>query len=128
MCGIWLEDVCEVWCETPRYARKQHRCFCCNGSILRGEQYIVHFSVYDGRPTSEKMCFECDKAQREFANAHDGIRHVPSAFLEVLFECYNEEIRSAWTDQDRRWRSLMAGMLLRERARKSSERLSRVPR
>jgi hypothetical protein len=116
MCDVSIDDVCEVWRQTPRTARKEHRCRTCHGRILPGERYIVHFAVYDGDPCSEKMCGPCDAAAAEFAAHHDGTRFVPSATMETLRDCYMEENRDGWTDQDRRWRSLVAGMLVRGRA------------
>ena len=42
-------------------ARKEHQCFCCGGSILKGETYIRRTGVDDGIMTM-KMHPECEKA------------------------------------------------------------------
>ena len=58
MCDLDLEP-CEIWNEKKRKAQKSHECDCCGRMIRPGEIYLVHFSVYDGDTTSEKVCAEC---------------------------------------------------------------------
>lgn len=42
----------------------------------------------------------------------------PSYFPEALADCFGEEGREFWTDDDRHWRSALAGIKRRGRASK----------
>jgi len=101
MCDIDDDDGehSSVWCETPRKARKSHTCDCCGGFVSPGEKYLVHFSVYDGSPTSEKICGLCDAARDAFAKLHGGMSGSPGYFTEMLHDCIaegDEESEKLW--------------------------------
>ena len=44
-----------------RKAMRDHVCYECRGFIKRGEHYHYHSGVWEGRPYSYKICFECDE-------------------------------------------------------------------
>ncbi len=90
MCFVDLEP-CEVWRETERKARKPHRCSCCRGTIPAGDEYLVHFSVFQGDATSEKMCLPCRDDRKAFADAHEGTLCTPSFLREMVAECVSED-------------------------------------
>lgn len=58
MC-FWYDDTCEVWNETWRKARKEHRCDECAGAILPGERYLSYRWICQGEPGSFKECAKC---------------------------------------------------------------------
>lgn len=107
MCSLDLETA-TVWRETPRVARRPHRCDCCGKRIAPGKQYLEHFSVIGGSPVREAMCAPCDSARDDFASAH-GQSPNPSYFAEVLSECVVGEDRSS------PWRTMLAALLWRQR-------------
>lgn len=85
MCSIDLEP-CDLWRETPRIARKPHRCSACGAAIHPGTAYLDHFSLFEGVSSSESACFTCWLAREEFADAH-GQRFPPSALADLLADC-----------------------------------------
>ena len=125
MCSIDLEP-CSLWDEREVRARKRHVCDCCHGLIEPGTIYVKHFSICDGDPTSEKCCAECKAARVEFADADGHMMATPSYSLEMLRECVAEAFREDWTDEDKRWRVLLAGMYKRRRAARMAERKARA--
>lgn len=106
MCFVDL-DPCELWTEYERKARKPHKCACCYGTIKAGEFYLVHFSVFEGSPTSEKMCLPCKADRAEFAAAHGGMMHTPSWVETGVRNCIGEG------DNDEQWRALLDRILAR---------------
>lgn len=135
MCSISGLERSQVWSETERRARKAHDCDCCGGRIKPGETYIKHFSVYDGIATSEKVCMPCHEARDEFCLKHNFVG-IPSRFGFDLQDCVGEathriydketrrwrKSREFWRDDDRRWRSILAGMIRRDRAARRDDR------
>ena len=99
MCDIYLEP-CEVWVETHRKARKEHECSCCFRKIVRGETYLIHFDVFEGRANSRKMCQQCEADRKEFADDHDSLLCDPSYFPEMLGNCIGD-------DGDDKWRLML---------------------
>lgn len=85
MCGLDLE-YCEVFDETKRKARKDHKCDCCGGSIVRGSTYLKHFSVFDGDITSEKICAACFEDREMFAKEHNHMKPTPGYTRELIRE------------------------------------------
>ena len=103
-----------AWSETPRKARKEHRCDACGVTIAVGEPYLVHSHVGEGTAETEKACFACWWARKVFSSAH-GVTYAPSYLKTSLMECID-------LDGDREWRPLLAGVLRRERrARRAKE-------
>jgi len=99
MCFVDLEP-CSVWQEDHvKKSRKEHRCQCCRGVIAKGSSYVRHFSVFEGDPTSEKMCGECEADRGIFSEAHDSQLCVPSYFPHLLADCIadgDEESEKTW--------------------------------
>jgi hypothetical protein len=93
MCYVDLEP-CEVWEERHRKARRQHRCSCCRRAIQPGEQYLVHFSVFEGNAETQKCCAECERDRQTFADAHGGTLCQPSFLPEMLGNCIGDEPES----------------------------------
>jgi hypothetical protein len=93
----YMEEV-TLWREDWRTARKGHRCSACRGPVAPGERYVVHFSVFDGSAASEKICGLCYADRGEFAQDHESLIPVPSAFLDALVECVDEgpEEKARW--------------------------------
>lgn len=106
MCYIDLEP-CEVWNEAARKARKEHKCACCERTIRKGETYLVHFSVFEGDATSEKMCDECDTDRVTFGDNHGGVRGSPGYFKVMLADCIAE-------DGEERWKEMMDSIKARK--------------
>ena len=82
----------------------------------------MHFSICGGDVTSEKCCAPCKAARVEFADADGHMMATPSYSLELLRECVSEAFREDWTDNDRRWRVLLAGMKRRRWAALRAQR------
>lgn len=96
MCTVELET-CDLWSETTRRARKAHRCSCCRQAIQSGQTYLVHFSVFEGEITAEKMCGRCEAFRAEFAAAHgDELIPTPSYFPQMLADCIADGERARW--------------------------------
>lgn len=100
MCFVDL-DPCEVWQERDRKARKEHKCSCCHRTIKPGEMYLVHFSVFEGNPESQKCCKECEADRAEFAKAHDGTLCTPHHLPEMVRSCIGEG------DDDAAWEAML---------------------
>lgn len=114
MCSIDLEP-CEVWSETKRTARKLHTCDCCGGLIRPGRVYVVHFSMFHGEKTSEKMCASCLAVAEAFQADH-GQRSVPSSMRELLYECVSDG-----DPESKRWQLHLLNMDKRLATRKRAE-------
>ena len=63
-------------CEN-RKARKEHRCYECNGVIRAGETYTYHHGILDGSGCSFKVCQDCqylrDWFERRTVYPEDGV-------------------------------------------------------
>jgi hypothetical protein len=97
MCELELEP-CEVWRETYRTARKEHRCSSCGGPIRGGEKYRDHFSIFEGHRTSQRACATCAADMDAFGKEH-GTWPIPSHLAETLQECIadgDEESERVW--------------------------------
>lgn len=92
MCELDTGDYCQVWTESHRKARKPHRCDCCRGETIKpGDTYLVHFNIYEGCITSEKMCAGCEADREVFAKEHGNRHPVPSSVTDYLSECIDED-------------------------------------
>ncbi len=89
MCSLDLEP-CDVWHEEHVTARKEHKCDCCGGPILPGQQYLKHFDKFDGEITSEKMCLACEADREDFARHHEGSMANPGYTKELVIECMSD--------------------------------------
>lgn len=90
MCYIDTDSYSEVWNEKEQKARKNHKCDCCNGPILKGEKYIRHFSIFDGQVTSEKCCESCQYDRSDFSKHHEHWTPSPGCTKELVHECLME--------------------------------------
>ena len=95
MCDLGDQDCATLWKVTHPKARVGHRCDCCRRTIVKGENYALTSSLYDGSWQSEKACAECATVINAFGEEH---RFFPSAstFVEYLEECVIGEEESAW--------------------------------
>lgn len=98
MCSIDYEP-CQAWSETPRTARKAHRCSSCCQTIAAGEAYLNLGYVFDGSGGTEKVCFPCWWVWEIFGSAH-GQKPMPSNLDEAIQECIG--------DGDDDWRGELA--------------------
>jgi hypothetical protein len=96
MCEIDIDGYVDVWRETKRKARKEHRCSCCHSVIRCGEEYIDHFDVFEGMVNRSKLCMLCDVDRQAFARAHGGILPNPAGFDHDLEQCVEED---EWYDE-----------------------------
>lgn len=115
MCFVDLEP-CEVWEERHRKARKVHRCSCCGRAISPGERYLVHFSVFQGDPTSEKCCAACEADRQKFADAHGGTLCTPGWLPNMLRSCIGED-----PDSEETWAPMLKSIRSRARGEASPE-------
>jgi hypothetical protein len=111
MCQLDLEAA-PVWRETPRRARKPHRCSACLTVIVVGEPHLEHFSVF-GDANYERLCFACWLVREEFRLAHH-TSALPSTLRDRLDECVAEECRES--EGGARWAELVAQLRERRRA------------
>ncbi len=54
------DEVADVWRDTRRRARKEHRCSACGDTIRRGDHYIDHLSIHRGVLDSCNRCMRCE--------------------------------------------------------------------
>lgn len=54
------EEYVDVWDETVRRARKEHRCDACRETIRRGDLYHRTATLYDGAWDSTNRCARCE--------------------------------------------------------------------
>lgn len=66
------------------------------------DEYVNHFSVYDGRPYSEKKCMKCNRDMERFAKAHNVGWFTPSGWLEFVELCIDDD----GEDADPRWKMM----------------------
>jgi hypothetical protein len=120
MCEMWNDgDSPTVWKETPRTARKEHRCDSCRGIIRSGKLYFVHFSLYDGRTYSEKCCSPCQEARREFAMEPGHLLPMPGSFTEALDECVTDQ--ESTPAERKKWKGVLRNIERRGKRAKASE-------
>ena len=105
MCEIEFDGYFSVYREQTRKARKDHKCDCCHRVIKAGESYLSHFSVFEGKPCSEKMCADCENDRGDFFHEHGGGVTAPSSFLHYLYECVSEEPEPQWVAMKERIKS-----------------------
>lgn len=111
MCELYDDgDRPSVWSEKWRTARKSHQCSCCSQPIAAGTRYLVHFHVYEGETTTEKMCAWCEAWRAEFAAAPGHYTPVPSDFEATLDSCIDEG-----DEESRRWEHALVALQARKR-------------
>lgn len=108
MCEISFDGTCEIWREKKVRARKDHKCSSCGSMIRIGENYVKHFSVYEGEPTMEKCCMLCEGSRAAFEEEHN-VYITPSYLTEMLSEC----IDSGDSEDPKRWQSMLDSILAR---------------
>jgi hypothetical protein len=64
-------EPCEVWRETKRRARKEHKCSACKETIERTHFYIEHFSLFDGDIDTLKRCIRCETIYQHLRDISD---------------------------------------------------------
>lgn len=115
MCSLDLEP-CDVWEEEPRimsrahFKGRPHECDGCGSIIKRGDPYLAHSNLFEGKWSREKMCFACWWSLEVFAEAH-GQRFAPSMLWGQLQDCIGEN-----DDPLDEWRPHLAALKKRFRA------------
>lgn len=66
MCD-YIDGRCDVWNETIRKARREHKCSECFRPILVGATYMDVRSLYDGRWNTARAHVECVKLRKHIA-------------------------------------------------------------
>lgn len=113
MCDMDFDgDRPDVWRETFRKARKEHKCGCCSRTIAFGERYLVHFMAYDGMTWDDKMCSECATDRAKFAKEPGHYLPVPAEFDDALNQCIADEPSAA-----KRWQPMLDRILVRRYGR-----------
>ena len=101
MCYVDLEP-CELFEEKIVKAKKQHKCSCCFGKINVDENYLRHFSVFEGEKTFNKACMLCYNDRDKFAQEHDGMLCAPEWFENLLRDCIVED-----TESEKVWKPIL---------------------
>ena len=65
MCEV-IDGRAAVWTETPRRARKRHRCSVCRDPIAVGVHHVEVTSLYDGRWSRDRAHRACVSFTREW--------------------------------------------------------------
>lgn len=117
-------DDCElatVFHERPHVARTPHTCTCCGGVIQSGAAYLSHFSVCDGRPASERLCFRCWWLREDYcAHSDENFTPNPSFTLECLRG--EADMMGHWPGRPRLWPWWIRGLRLLERELRERQR------
>lgn len=94
-------EMATVFRETWRYTRKPRRCDCCGRHLEIGWLYLDHFSVNDGRPSSEVLCLWCWVMRQSWVDAAEEFIPNPS----FTAECLSGEADSMgpWPGPPRSW-------------------------
>jgi hypothetical protein len=61
-------EPCDVWRDTKRRARKEHKCSACKETIQRTHFYIEHFSIFEGEFDTFKRCMRCEAIYQHLLN------------------------------------------------------------
>jgi hypothetical protein len=109
MCEINDGERSQVWRESIHRARKPYTCRVCRAPIAVGDLYGLVFSVFDGEADTERSCFACDVARRDFYDEHNG-GPMPSAIEEHLRECVRGAGPEHMSNEDRRWVAYLDGI------------------
>lgn len=117
MCEIDFDGYCDVWRETERTARKEHKCSSCGLLIIRGDKYIEHFDIYDGETNRSKCCMACDADRKEFGKAHDVGTLEPRSFPHYLEECIYDD---GHDEEGRRWLPMLNRLRKRQKEAKKA--------
>lgn len=118
MCDIdWDGDRWSWFRQTPRTAKKEHRCGACGLPIRPGEPYLDHRHIDGDGISASKACAPCGITLVVFGDAHR---------FYTAPECIEEFIRDCVINEDEGkggWRDDLAGIIRRRRA--ASRALSR---
>lgn len=90
-----------------RSTEHARRIACCRVSIQVGQEYVNHFSVFDGETTSEALCLPCQADRADFTAAHSELTPAPSAFYQMLLDCIDENV------EDSRWLAMRDRIVVR---------------
>ena len=103
-------DPAEVYVATLPKARKQHRCYECDGPIVKGERYERVFGVWNGSADCFKTCERCVDLRTWVKN------NVPCTCWAHgnLHDDLSETVQSAWRRAREETRGLWFGFLRRK--------------
>lgn len=87
------DDEYDVYKETPRRARKEHRCHACGAGIRPGHKYMVVATVYDGSATTIKRCGRCQRT-------HEHLRELCRS---LDYELWPDERLNCGLDYEDEW-------------------------
>lgn len=86
-CTVWREEPAIM--STAHFKGRPHECDSCGTTIARGDPYLRHANLFEGRWSSEKMCFACWWSREAFFEDH-GSYQPPSGLWNMLQECIGE--------------------------------------
>lgn len=116
MCEIdWDGGRWNWFINTPRVAKKEHRCGTCAMPIRAGDPYLDHRHIFDGRLNAAKACAPCAISLLSFGEAHN-FYTSPDFLEEFLRDCVvnEDEGKGGWRDD-------IAGIVKRKRAARRAE-------
>ena len=74
-----IDEVCDVYKQVFRKARKAHKCEVCLGEIPPGSRYSEERSLLDGQWAASKSCEACYGVVRYYVWHYLGDQDVPTA-------------------------------------------------
>lgn len=80
----------DVYKDTVRKARKQHKCTACSKPILPGHYYVSHFSVNEGQADTIKRCGACELTFQHLKEIGKKVGMFPAPALDCGLD-YEEE-------------------------------------
>lgn len=78
-----MNDLPTVYKCDNRKARKDHKCYECQGKINIGESYNYHHGIWSGEPEDFNVCLECDELRFD---VNEGAAYDETAAFGSLYE------------------------------------------
>lgn len=86
MCDVDT-DLCPVWRETGRKARKVHRCTGCREDIVSGHRYVETATLFEGHWSTCKHCLRCDALFKAIADKSREVSGFYVVAIDPQFAC-----------------------------------------
>lgn len=99
-----IDEQYSVYRETPRRARKPHRCDACFADTIRpGDHYTAVATIYDGRVASHNRCVRCQAIHMHLRTLCEPGDQWPDEQLDC-----GEEYESHWERKPPSWVAALA--------------------
>lgn len=116
MCDVNLDDgTAAVFESSFPKAAKGHKCCVCNTTIPKGQTYLRHKSLFEGRWQQDKACQDCAAVWTYFFQAHGG-GYSPYHLWDMVEGCIDGVLNA----ETRIWRKAKFGMERRLRLAKAT--------